>query len=177
MSPSDVAAIGSLVSGFAVLVSLIYLSLQVKQAERNQQASIRAARATRIVDLMLACTDPAVADAVLKGQQGSDEMSGTQLFQFTNYATARFFNAEDAFYQHREGLLNAFTFDAVSNGLRISLTSAAMRVIYKRQRVMMGREFVEFVDQLLATTAITPNVDQSAQFKADIAAELAQASA
>ena len=37
MSLSDVAAIGSLVSGVAVLVSLVYLSLQVKQAERNQQ--------------------------------------------------------------------------------------------------------------------------------------------
>jgi hypothetical protein len=41
MSLTDLASIGSLVSGVAVLVSLIYLSLQVKQAERNQQASIR----------------------------------------------------------------------------------------------------------------------------------------
>src|SRR6185369_1973473 len=37
MTLSDLAAIGSLVSGFAVLISLVYLSLQVKQTERNQQ--------------------------------------------------------------------------------------------------------------------------------------------
>ena len=44
MSLFDLASIGSLVSGVAVLVSLVYLSVQVKKAERNQQASIRAAR-------------------------------------------------------------------------------------------------------------------------------------
>ena len=42
MSLTDLASLGSLVSAIAVLISLIYLSLQVKQAERNQQASIRA---------------------------------------------------------------------------------------------------------------------------------------
>lgn len=41
MTLSDFAAIGSFVSGGAVLVSLVYLSLQVRQTERNQQASIR----------------------------------------------------------------------------------------------------------------------------------------
>ena len=38
MNLSDVASIGSFVSGVAVLVSLVYLSLQVRQTERNQRA-------------------------------------------------------------------------------------------------------------------------------------------
>lgn len=48
MSLTDLASLGSFVSAVAVLISLVYLSLQVKQAERNQQASIRATRVTRI---------------------------------------------------------------------------------------------------------------------------------
>jgi hypothetical protein len=56
MSRSDLALTGSLVSGLAVLVSLVYLSVQVKQAERNQQVSIESARATRTVDLLSAGT-------------------------------------------------------------------------------------------------------------------------
>src|SRR5690349_4060192 len=110
MSLSDLASIGSLVSGVAVLVSLVYLSVQVKQAERNQQASIRAARATRIIDLFMGTTEPSMADAVAKGMQDSDDMTDTQIAQFTAYTSARFFNAEDTFYQYREGLLNEFSF-------------------------------------------------------------------
>jgi len=175
MTLSDVAAIGSLVSGMAVLVSLVYLSLQVKQAERNQQASIRSARASRIIDLFMGSSEPSVAEAVVKGMRGFGEMSETQVFQFTSYGSARFFNAEDAFYQHREGLLNKYNIDAVINGLRTSFSSPGMRAVYKRTRAMMGHEFVEFADQLLTTTPVTAGADISARFNADVAAELADA--
>jgi hypothetical protein len=63
MSLSDLASLGSFVSGFAVLLSLIYLALQVRQTKRNQQIAIRHSRASRIVELQLALADPAVADA------------------------------------------------------------------------------------------------------------------
>jgi hypothetical protein len=52
MSLSDLAALGSFVSGVAVLVSLVFLyfqlrqvGAQVQQAERNQQAMIQAPKA------------------------------------------------------------------------------------------------------------------------------------
>ena len=49
MSLSDLASLGSFVSGFAVLISLIYLALQVRWTKRNQQIAIRHSRATRVV--------------------------------------------------------------------------------------------------------------------------------
>ena len=48
MTLSDLASIGSLVSGAAVLGSLIYLALQVRQTDRNQMAAIRHSRVTRM---------------------------------------------------------------------------------------------------------------------------------
>ena len=175
MTLSDLAAIGSLVSGVAVLVSLVYLSLQVKQAERNQQASIRASRTSRIIDLYMGISEPSMAEAVVKGMSGIGEMSETQVFQFSSYGSARFFNAEDSFDQHREGLLSEYNIDAVTNGLRSSFASPGMRVVYKRARAMMGREFVEFADRLLVTTPVAAGADLAARFKADLEAELAGA--
>ena len=61
MSLSDLASLGSFVSGIAVLMSLVYLALQVRQTERNQQISIRHSRASRTVQLHLALADPAPA--------------------------------------------------------------------------------------------------------------------
>ncbi len=171
MSLSDLASIGSFVSALAVLVSLAYLSLQLKQAERNQQASIRAARASRLIDLFMGSTEPSVAEAVLRGLQGSDDISEIQVSQFVNYCLARLFNAEDAFYQHKEGLLNDFYFEGVTNGLKYSFARPGMRAVYKRQRNLFGGEFTEFADTVLAATPVTQSESQVSQFRADVAAE------
>jgi len=58
MSLSDLASLGSFVAGFAVLTSLVYLALQVRQSERNQQISIRHSRVSRTVELHLALATP-----------------------------------------------------------------------------------------------------------------------
>src|ERR1700728_4538990 len=113
MSLSDLASLGSFVSGFAVLTSLIYLALQVRQTERNQQISIRHSRVSRIVELHVALAEPAVANAWLHGSGSPLELTQTELSQFTNLCRALFFHFEDSFYQRDEGLLNADAFETV----------------------------------------------------------------
>ena len=73
MSLSQLAEIGSFVSGVAILASLIFLYFQlrqinhqVRQAEKNQKSAIRQGRASRTVRIILAGTDPSLADAFTK---------------------------------------------------------------------------------------------------------------
>src|SRR5215472_15316035 len=103
MSLSDLASLGSVVSGFAVLISLIYLALQVRQTERNQQASIRHSRATRAVDLQLALADPGLANVTIRANLDSEALTELELRQFLSLSRAVFFHFEDSFYQHEEG--------------------------------------------------------------------------
>ena len=119
MSLSDLASLGSLVSGAAVLGSLIYLALQVRQADRNQQASIRQGRTTRAVDLLLAQLEPGVANAWRRGLEAPDELTETELGQFLSLCRAQFHHVEDAFYQHEEGLLHDAAFVCVPDALRV----------------------------------------------------------
>src|SRR5215467_2249418 len=120
MSLSDLASLGSFVSGFAVLMSLLYLALQVRQTKRNQQIAIRHSRATRIVELHLALADLAVADAWLHGSGKPQDITQTELSQFINLCRALFFHFEDSFYQREEGLLNDAAFETVVAGARLS---------------------------------------------------------
>lgn len=173
MSLTDLASLGSFVSAIAVLISLIYLSLQVKLAERNQQASIRATRVTRIVDIMMGVTEPSLADAVTKASAGASDVTDLQIRQFNFYCGARFFNAEDSFNQFQEGLLSKVIFDSLVTGLKISLGQPGMRAYYKRQRTAFGKDFAGFVDKLLEETPLLPSLDAAAQWRADVAAELA----
>jgi hypothetical protein len=82
MSLGDLASIGSFVSGIAVLVSLIYVGLQVRQAKQHQQAAIRQGRADRIVTMCFQGGDPSIADAIAKGYAGAEDITATQLTQY-----------------------------------------------------------------------------------------------
>ncbi len=156
MSLSDLASLGSFVSGFAVLVSLIYLALQVRQTERNQQISIRHSRASRTVELHLALADPTVADAWLHGSGSPEEITQTELGQFTNLCRALFFHFEDSFYQREEGLLNDAAFETVVAGARLLARSPGVRAAWRAARPNFGGRFLDFMDGVVAGSVEPP---------------------
>jgi hypothetical protein len=173
MSLSDFASIGPFVSAIAVLVSLLYLSVQVRQAHHNQQASIRQGRSTRIVNLFMAASNPSVAEAVAKGIAGAEDVSSTQFEQFRYYCMAEISHAEDSFYQHQEGLLNDPAFETFVRALKSWFRSSGVRALWKRARNDFTGEFVEFMDKVSAETPVAPSGDALAQWKADVVAEQA----
>ena|SRR5215469_684830 len=157
MSLSDLASIGSLVSGVAVLGSLVYLALQVRQADRNQQALIRHSRVTRSVDMQLARLDPCVADAWRRGRHNPDELTPTELSQFIVLCRAQFQHLEDAFYQHEEGLLNEDAFATVLSGARGLARFPSVRVAWKEfVRGQYAGGFRDFMDSLVARGTVEP---------------------
>jgi hypothetical protein len=179
MSLSDLAAIGSLVSGIAVLGSLVYLSLQVKQSERNQQAAIRQGRTGRSVDISLALTEPSVADAVMKGRTGAADMTATQASQFLGICGAIFGNYEDGFYQHKDGLLNDSAFDSLVVLMRSTFRFPGNRAMWTIIRGQYGSEYVDCVDKIVSETPLVtiPTGGSFLDFwNAAVQAELSKAS-
>ena len=177
MSLSDLASLGSFVSGFAVLASLVYLALQVKQTERNQQTSIRHSRVSRSVELHLALADPAVADAWLHGLRSPQELTQTELSQFINLCRAHFFHFEDSFYQHEGGVLNDDAFETVVAGARLSARSPGFRAAWRMARANFGGRFLNFMDGVVAKSAVEPPVDLSLEaWKVAFASEASRTS-
>jgi hypothetical protein len=163
MSLSDLASLGSFVSGIAVLASLIFLYFQVRQVkqqviqtEKNQQATIRQQRASRTVAINLGATEPSLVESAYKAVTGAKDFSPTQLYQFTRYSHALFKSYEDSFYQHRDGLLTDRDFGADINIAGRVLRVPAFRLQWRRMRTGYGPEFVEFIDALLAKTPVEP---------------------
>jgi hypothetical protein len=178
MSLSDLASLGSFVSGFAVLVSLTFLyfqlrqlGAQVAQAEKNQQASIRQGRADRQAAIAMGATDPALAEAILKAFTGAPDITATQLLQFSRYSDAAFHSHEDSFYQNQEGLLTDSAFAAVVNRMGQIFRRPPFRVQWKRSRMSYGAEFVEFVDRLIARTPVELRSYDPAEWLTAFAAE------
>jgi hypothetical protein len=177
MSLNDLASLGSVVSGFAVLTSLIYLALQVRQTERNQQISIRHSRVSRTVELHVALADPAVADAWLHGTRSPQAITQTELSQFIHLCRAHFFHFEDSFYQREEGLLNDDAFETVVSGARLLARSPGVRAAWRIARPNFGGRFRDFMDGVVAKSSLEPPVDLSLEaWKSAFASEASRTS-
>jgi hypothetical protein len=158
---SDLAALGSFVSGLAVLVSLIFLyfqirqiSEQVKQAEKHQRAAIGQGRVNRMVELSLRTVESEFGVAMANVLTNSEKLTAHELFQFLHYSRALFLNAEDTYYQHESGLLEEEQFAGFINALKYSLSAPALRMMWLGVRPAYGPKFAKFVDKLIQETPL-----------------------
>ena len=84
-----VGAIGELVGGGAVLITLIYLVVQVRQQSRNISSTTTQGIFAQFNDLtMLLASDPELAKAFEQGLQNPESLNEDDAFRFTYVARA-----------------------------------------------------------------------------------------
>jgi len=172
MSLSELASIGSFASGIAVLISLIYLALQIRQAEKNQRAIIQQARATRASDFSLFTANPGIADVWARGLAGDETFTLAELRQYMAIFRAMLNNMEDSFFQHRSRLLKDDAFESSMSLMRAGFGTLAWKTSWALIRTNFSKPFRDFIDQA-AREAHAPPRDFLTAWKEGIAAEKA----
>src|SRR5215469_11166967 len=98
MSLSDLASLGSFVSGVAVAVTLLFTLFQLRQNNRAVRASMQQNRTARYIEEILRPTEPFLCEAVTKASEGCVEMSSDQVMAFVRHAGSIFWGSEDVFF-------------------------------------------------------------------------------
>ena len=107
MSFSDLASLGSFVSGVAVVVSFAFLGFQIRQANRNQRSQIQQGRAGAGLDLMLRLTEPHLQESMMRGRAGDMSLEPAQIDAFVRAWIATFSIWEDSFLQRKTGTIDS----------------------------------------------------------------------
>lgn len=175
MNLADLAALGSAVSGFAILVSLLYLSLQIRQTQKNQRALMQQGRVARISSAAATFADPAIAETVDRCWDGAADVSSGQLRQFANVCRQLFVSAEDSFLQHEDGLLGEAAYASLVASMKGYLSSPGMRAMWKLTRSWYAPGFVAFIENLMREAPVAANADRLAQWRTAVAQELREA--
>jgi hypothetical protein len=183
MSLSDLAAIGSFVSGVAVVVSLVFLYFQVRQlnaqakhAAISQQAMMKLARTTRVMEVNARMASESFAQMDLRISRNDKDLSVLDVMRFSAHARAVFQNGEDTFAQHRRGLVSEADFTSFEKGLRWGLQSPQLRLAWERHRVMYDDGYVTFVDRLVSEAPLVlASPEMLDRWQADMAAAIATA--
>ncbi len=149
MTLSDLASIGSLVSGVAVLVSLALLVLQSRYMIRNQQSLVHLARTQLMRDNLDSISSAEMAEIALKGNRG-DVLTPTEHLRYTNWTWSMIVAYENNFLQHRAGSLNDEQFEATLGSLKWNCLMPGFRAFWVQSRVVFEKNFALFMDRLMA---------------------------
>ena len=165
MSLSDLASIGSFVSGIAVVVSLIYLALQVRHAHKAQRALMHQARTERIINACIECMHGDVAETVTKIANGEVMSSPLEMMQAYYYMRMQIVTAEDALWQHEAGFLDKDSVDTAILNLQRVMQLPAARAAWLVQRPQLAPAVRERMDKLLAASLAAETWDWAGDYK------------
>jgi hypothetical protein len=173
MSLSDLASIGSFVSGLAVVVSFAFLGLQIRQNNRNQRSLIQQGRADHSAALMLRLIEPSLQASMIRGRAGDLTMEPAQVDAFVRAWTATFSLWEDDFLQRRAGTIDRASQAAAEVTHRVMLSYPGCRAAWKTVRGQYAGGFGDYLDAVVHDTPLTAPPDVAATWKAFVAEEQA----
>lgn len=175
VSLSDLASVGSAVSGFAILVSLIYLSVQIRQAQKNQRALMQQGRVARISSAAVAFSEPTVAEIIDLCWDGAIDISTIQLRQFSNVCRQLFISAEDSYLQYQDSFLSDAAYASLVASMRAYLTSPGIRAMWTLTRTWYEAGFAEFMERLMKEARAVPYADRLNRWREAVAREISDA--
>lgn len=159
MSLTDAAALAGVVSSVAVLVSLVYLALQVRHASNSQRSETQGSATERRLQVLIAQSTADAAAATNMGMSASPDISPQQITQFLNLCNLIFASSEDEFFQHRAGLLDGQRYTLQHGILRQAFHAPGFRAAWTMTRQVHHPEFAVFVDGIMKDTPVTPTAD------------------
>lgn len=159
MNLSDLANIGSLINGVAVLASLIYLSVQVRHARRTQQAAMHQARVERVTNVSLNLAQPDYAKVLAKAASGATDFSAAEVLQLFYVVRIQILALDDALWQRDVGFLDEPSLQTTVLTMKRMMANPALRAAWHLVRPQIAPVVRERIEQVVQETPLAPPVD------------------
>jgi hypothetical protein len=169
MSLSDLAAVAGVLSSLAVFGSLIYLALQVRQADRNQRTLLQQATSARNMESLWKFSDPHYAGIIARVWKGESDFSPAESTQLVYLLRASLFGLQDQYMLKKLALVDPLQTESLERGYQRLMSTPAFRVLWTRSRATYSAEFAAYVDALVEGAPLGAPIDFAAQIKTGVA--------
>jgi hypothetical protein len=160
MTLSELADIGELIGGIAVVASLVYLAFQIRQNTRAVRGSTLHLNTDLWANVLMNIAEPSTAVAYISGMSGSSEIKPLHYTQFYMICKSMFLAMEDQFLQAAAGTLDPDVYAAYERATSDQLLAfPGFRIWWQQTRATFTPAFALRVEQLIAAT---PEADVSA---------------
>lgn len=152
MTLVDLANIGQAVGSLAVVASLVFVGLQVRQNTKANKATTLQMNADYWLTYLTTLADKRFSDLYSKGALGREELDGGQFGQFFILCRATFMGCENQHYQFRAGLLDEDAYRGYEATIGEQIAAfPGVRAMWQLVKHTYGNEFAVFLDKQIAS--------------------------
>lgn len=157
MNWEAMGAIGEVAGAAGVILTLIYLAIQIRHSKQSMDANTRAMRGQAISDvtqniqseMQLILNGQDAASALMKLNL-DEELTDRDMLLAEAYLTSSFMARQNEFLQHKQGLLDDEVFRSLQHPIVLMLSSAsAQRWWAYDGRKWLSPDFVAFVESVI----------------------------
>ena len=170
MSLSDLASIGTLLGSIAVLASLVYLSLQIRQSGRNQRALMDQGTVTRNIDILMFLSQPHIHNLTTRVAAGDVDFTAEELDYLQLRLRATLLTHQDTYIQHKAGLVDEITYENSMAVSRFVLSQPVYRALWTTSRRGYAHDWASYIEKQIESTPLMKTGDHVAHFKQALAA-------
>ena len=147
MSLDQIANIAEISAAVLVIVSLMYVGVQIKQNTETLKLSTAHNTAEDFTGIYLSLAERGeLADIFFRGLQGLDALEPVERLRFYAYFHKFFRTYENAYYQFTRGALEAEPFEGLSQQMILMKTSPGLPAYWQDRKEFFSKTFQEFVD-------------------------------
>lgn len=150
MTLTDLASIGSFISGIGVIISLVYLGYQTRQSSLTHRASGYQGRMDFIRGQIAGFRDPEMTRLMLRIHQGDETLTDTECMRFHIYQSEFFVGIDHLVWLHDSKILDDDAFEKDCIQLSTLLSEPGIQASWELVRPIASAGTQKLVAQLLA---------------------------
>jgi hypothetical protein len=149
---NELGSLGEFISGLAVVVTLVYLAIQIRHNTRAVRSSMHHAMIESTLRIAESVSDnDHVGQIVLKGDEDYDNLTQEEAIRFEAYAERVFSNFESVFYSYRNSMIEEDLWESWESSYLADISRVSLRRYWQDERPQHLREFMDFIDNYYRT--------------------------
>ncbi len=151
MNWQAVGAIGEILGAIAVVLSLVYLALQIRTQNRESRVAAMHEISVGFRDSISTFADPQMAELFTRVNRGESSLTDAEMLQLVVGVQRIFRVWEEAYGQHLRGRLDGDIWEAMIRQYSSYLAAPGFQQVWELRRSYYNDAFRMFVDELPRT--------------------------
>lgn len=148
MTLNELGSLGEFISGLAVVVTLVYLAIQIRHNTRAVRSSMHQAMIESTLRIAESLSDnEGVARIVLRADEDYDNLTEQERIRFDAYGERVFSNFESVFYSYRNSMIEEDLWESWESSYLADISRESMRRYWQDERPQHLGDFTEFIDR------------------------------
>jgi hypothetical protein len=148
MSLEDLGNVGEFVAAIAVVVSLLYLAVQIRQNTRAVRSSVFSELQSEIRQNSFAlASNEDLARIWRQANEDFESLTADERIRFFSHAMSQFSMYENVYFQHRNSMIEDEISEGWCSGMRFFLSRPAFKAYWANMSLVYSRSFQSFIER------------------------------